>query len=545
MDTLTLDRGPRRSTGRLRRSEAMADATMNSIPTACRSLSLSEFAAYGLEQYIAKSPTLKQLSVQWNGLQAEQEPFHRPPSFATLSHLTELTVSMRNDVYGMCFAFLVQSCPSTLQSLILRGFGLRLEVEQPPAFSVRSLDLLEQHLPTLTRLQLSHSTVTIPGDSITCLSNLRSLSLAESEIYGDRELEITKLTNLTLLDLTGAICYQENLSMWGLDKFTAWPELKVMKATQCTLFHRCTKMCLDTMHEVHLDLGPDHCYGLSTLTMLHSPRRDDLCIGPTHVCLQNREGRDATNNIVGVSILVSLSLGLAIGFQANPEGEVSFDSFLNDLADLCPLTSLDIISGPSVSVSSQVLGIKLAHLAELSLSHLQVFAADLDLQLLSCLTRLTLEGLDLKRPLKAIKAPCMLQVLHFTGFSLLLHNFSHNLNALSSLTEVHIVLPSIERCSYMDSDWAPCIPQMPPTLQQFCFSDKRFAGSCREYNWSGSQGCLDLKWLRLSSNCLYPEHVKKCLKFLHGQCLYVQDFQLTGVDEFKLPYDYLDEVPAW
>ena len=534
VDTLKLDRAGRPSTSRLQRSDAVADATMDSIPTACRSLFLSEFATCGLEQYIAKAPTLEQLSVQWNGVQAEQETFHHLPSFATLSHLTELTVNMRNDFYGTSFADLVRSSPSTLQSMMLRGFGSAWEQEQPPAFSVRSLSVLEQHLPTLTRLELSDSTVTIPGDSITSLSNLRSLSLAESEIYVDGELEVTTLTNLTLLDLTGATCYWEDAWVEALDEFSAWPELKVMKAIQCNLFDRRTKMHLDTMREVHLD----DRYGLSTLDMLRPtlPLHIDL----SHFCLQNRkgcDGCDGTMSIVGVYV----SVGDATDFHASgdPEFEVPLDPFLNNLADLCPLTSLDIICRPGVSVSSQALGSKLANLAELSLLQLKIFAADLDLQLLSCLTKLTLEGVDWKRPLQAIKLPSMLQVLRFTGFSLLLDNFPHNLNTLSSLTEVTIVLPS--RCRYMESDWVPCIPQMPPTLQQFFFSDAQFEASSTEYNWSVLQGCRDLEWLRLSSDRFSPEHVKRCLHNL--QCLYVQDFLYTGVNGSRMPL--LDEVPAW
>ena len=79
-------------------SVAVAEAIISSIPTACRSLSLSEFTAYGLEQYIAKSPEVQELSLQWNGLHNGQGRFHSLPSFSALHQLTQLTVHMRNDV---------------------------------------------------------------------------------------------------------------------------------------------------------------------------------------------------------------------------------------------------------------------------------------------------------------------------------------------------------------------------------------------------------------------------------------------------------------
>ena len=74
IDSLTLSR---RATvtaqlGRyiVKQSDAVTIATVNSIPVACRALTLSEFAAYGIAQYFIKSPAIEQLSMQWNGIQA-------------------------------------------------------------------------------------------------------------------------------------------------------------------------------------------------------------------------------------------------------------------------------------------------------------------------------------------------------------------------------------------------------------------------------------------------------------------------------------------
>ena len=335
----------------------------------------------------------------------------------------------------------------------------------------------------------------------------------------DRELV---LTNLTLLDLSGATCYiyMEDEQAEALDKFTAWPKLQVLKATQCNVFHTCTKMHFDTVNEVHLD----HCYGMSTLGMVHSPLH--LHIEADQFSLQNRVG---CKTIVGVKLTAALTKD----FKApnDSEWKLPIDPFLSDLSDLCPLTSLNITYRDcGVSVSPQLLGNKLTQLAELSLSHLQAVAADLDLQLLSCLTRLALVCTDRKRALKAITAPCMLKVLYFTGFSLLLKDFSHNLNTLSSLTEVQVVLP--QRYCYIKSDWVPCIPQMPPGLQCFCLidhsSNSHVDPSHGECDWSGLQSCPDLEWLGLVSRWFSTAHVKRSLKNL--QCLHVHDSELFGLE---------------
>ena len=184
VDILKLDRAGKASTffPMPQRSQAVADATMNSIPTACRSLTVSELAAYSLEQYIAKSPTLEQLSLRWNGLRANQKSFHHLPTLATLRYLTKLTVNLLNDSCGTSFADVVQSSPSTLQSLVLHGYVPARHPEHPPSFSVRSLGLLEQHLPILTSLELCKSVITIQGESITCLTKLRSLRLPSCDL---------------------------------------------------------------------------------------------------------------------------------------------------------------------------------------------------------------------------------------------------------------------------------------------------------------------------------------------------------------------------
>ena len=242
----------------LQRSEAKAIATINSIPTACRSVCLSEFAAYGLDQYVARSPDVQKSSIQWNGVQPRQQRFHSLPSFAALHQLTDLTIHMRNDFSGVSFAPLAKSCPSTVQSLVLHGFAWSAYREESVALSVHALSLLENYLPALTTLELGHSVVT-PGEDITCLSKLKSLGFWKSTILVNDELEVSLLTNLTLLNLSKARCIWENILAPILDTFIAWPALQVLKADGCNLFGRRTNMDVTTVLEVHVD----HFYGVT------------------------------------------------------------------------------------------------------------------------------------------------------------------------------------------------------------------------------------------------------------------------------------------
>ncbi|KAL3144385.1 hypothetical protein ABBQ32_004139 [Trebouxia sp. C0010 RCD-2024] len=234
------------------RSNTVAEASIRSIPTACRSLSLNEFAAYGFEKYIAKCPEVQQLSLQWNGTRAGCNVVFPIPSFAALQQLTELTIHMRNDFDGDSFPCLIRSCPDSMESLILGGFGSAVEQEQPPLCAVRHLTLLEDHLPALTSLELSDCVITIPGEDITCLRKLRSLSLCRSEVYVDGQLEVTLLTKLTCLDLTEATCYWDDAWVEALDMFTAWPALAVLKIMGCNLFDIHTVMDASHVAEVHM-----------------------------------------------------------------------------------------------------------------------------------------------------------------------------------------------------------------------------------------------------------------------------------------------------
>ena len=139
-----------------------------------------------------------------------------------------------------------------MDSLILEGFGSRVEDQRPPVLAVHSLMLLEDNLPALTRVDLSFSVVRIPGNDITCLSTLESLGLCYSYIYVDGQLQISLLSNLTHLDLNGAIFLLEDAWVDALDAFTARPALAIFKLYSCNLFDMNTVMDVSTVGEVHV-----------------------------------------------------------------------------------------------------------------------------------------------------------------------------------------------------------------------------------------------------------------------------------------------------
>ena len=72
-------------------------------------MTLSEFCAHDLVQYVDKSTELEELSIQWNGLPYPTAPNTQTvPDLNALHSLTYLTMQMRNDVFGV---------PSTSQEL--------------------------------------------------------------------------------------------------------------------------------------------------------------------------------------------------------------------------------------------------------------------------------------------------------------------------------------------------------------------------------------------------------------------------------------------
>ena len=493
----------------IHRSDDQADATISSIPTACRSLSLSEFSAYGLEQYILKSPEVQQLMIQWNGVQAGHSSFHSLPSFAPLHQLTELTICMRNDLNGESFPSLVKSCPDTVENLILEGFGSPVEDEQPPVLAVHSMMLLEGHLPALTRLELTHSVVRIPGEDITCLSKLKTLSLCDSDIYVDGQLEVTLLTDLTQLDLSGATCYWEDAWVDALDAFTAWPSLAIFKSYNCNLFDMSTVMDVSTVREVHIG----------------------------HFCHFAQPGPDQEGHVHvhGASVLSYDSHRTAsiVDLTVDMPADTPFqETVLDYVAARCPLQSLSILPPPSGGEPLEFPESGFLYLRHLAIAGLYPSTHSVDLQSLLCLTSLELSHIEHRHkvPVKSILLPSKLEAFTYLGFSLFLGEIKHNLHELPSLTKVAF-----------KTDYAGChsprLPQLPLGLRHLVLAGALWCQP--DCDWSGLHGCPGLQHLTLANDQRLSGQLKQWVR--SARCLYVVD-QLA--DCVQLTVNMLSEFHA-
>lgn len=505
------------------RSDVVAEATIRSIPTACRSLCLSEFAAYGLEQYIGKSPEVQQLSVQWNGVKGGRKSFNLLPSFTALRQLTELTIHMRNDFDGDSFPTLVQGCPNSVESLLLEGFGLDVEEEQPPRCAVRSLTLLEDHLPALTRLELAGSVVLIPGEDITCLSKLRSLSLCRSEVYVDGQLEVTVLTKLTCLDLTETTCYWGDAWVDALDMFTAWPALAVLKALNCNLFDTHTVMDVSHVREVHMghfevyvEPGPDQ-QGHVHISGGHASRYDSM----------------RAASIVDLTVDIS--------------GDVQpIDPFLTYVAANFHLQSFSLQANDrAVFNANSFTGGSFSNLTHLAIIEAHPLTHTLHLQTLTCLTSLVLQNLDCLWEVKWIELPISLEAFTFVGVCLFVSGIRHNLHELPLLTNIvfEIYEGFWEDAVAWYSGPGPSVPHLPSNLCHLVLAGSAWCRS--DCDWSGLQACLHLQHLTLAAGQQVSGPLRQWVR--SALCLYVLDHvERTGPDRTNYcRWPQLDDVPGW
>ena len=513
---LTSDRGCDRTNEiyAIHRSDEVADATFSSIPTACRSLTLSEFSAYGVEQYIAKSPELQQLSIQWNGLQAGHSSFHELPSFAALHQLRQLTIHMRNDVFGTSFPSLVKSCPDTVESLILEDFGSRVEDQRPPVLAVPSLMSLDDNLPALTRLDLAFSVVRIPGNDITCLSTLKRLGLCYSDIYVDGQLQISLLTNLTHLDLNGAIFLWEDAWFDALDAFSAWPALAVFKLYSCNLFDTNTVMDVSTVGEVHV--------GHSVHPAQPTPHQVRV-----HACHIDSTFSYHSNRAASI-------VDLTVKLDHDPTA----DSLPGYVAAHCPLQTLILDRASALccrpSEPLELPGAGFSNLRHLAITRLYPVTHSVDLQSLLCLTNLELV-LDSCREssVKSIMLPFKLEVFSFLGCELFSGRMKHNLQDLPALTKIELEL------DFAGGDCI-CLPALPLSTRHLVLAGTDCTRLHRPViDWSGLYGCPDLQHLTLAAGQQMSEQLKMWVR--SARCLYVLDqsvdvFPLGKSPAARLPY---------
>lgn len=225
-------------------SQTLIQAPRNSmlgLNTACKELHLSEHLARHIGTGFTAPPQLQKFSLEWNGQWAMhpnmidgQQTFQvydsTFPVLTGITSLTELTIDMRNDTYGKHFYELMPRLPTSIQRLILRGFGSSIKCKIVPAHGTQlAAHMLLTSLTALTHLSLTKSLVSIVSDGITCLSSLQSLDLSSSQVCVDEQLELSQLTRLTCLDFTFTVCFCGDIRLEPLDIFQAWPNLKVPK----------------------------------------------------------------------------------------------------------------------------------------------------------------------------------------------------------------------------------------------------------------------------------------------------------------------------
>lgn len=507
----------------LDRSSTVSHATMDSLPTACTSLTLSEFCAHNLSQYVEKGPDLEQLSFQWNGLHyLPGSHKHQPvPDLIALRHLTDLTVQMRNDLRGDMFPALVKGCPDTLQSMTLQSFGSEVEDEQPPVHSMQSLHLLESHLTALTHLAITNSVVTIPGDDISCLSRLKSLSLHATEIYVDGQLDVTCLTNLTYLDLSEICCFWDDAWVEALDSFTSWPGLQVLKLVNGNLIDQQTDLDCSSVKELHLNY-PNRPLSFVEGQAVHAHTG-------VHQVLEKFTKPESPsqhgNAIVGLHITCDY-----------PE---DFDSVLQTVALFCPkLESLHVgtsratgfrFFGPPASLSLFSGGSATAvRLTSLSLH--QISCSQLDLKALSALTHLVVDQVDKEAQLAFVILPPGLEIFVFIGNSLFQAGIEHNLESLKQLSTLTL---GPEKGIFNLKPWSPVLPKLPVSLAHLSLEGQ---ASQDIVGWSELCACTGLERLTLGTGHCPVGELQVWIKSAQYVCVVdhyytVSDTRLPLVDD--------------
>ena len=530
----------------VQRSDLVAKTTMDSIPTACRSLTLSEFCAHDLGQYVGKCPGLKELSIQWNGLPFQNAHKTRTvPDLTALHSLTDLTVQMRNDVYGDMFPALVKSCPGSLQRLSLEGFGSDMAQQQapypePPQHSVRSLNLLECHLPALTHLSLTRCTITIPGEDITCLTKLKSLSLKSSDLY-IKQLAVETLTNLTYLDLSKASCYWEDPWAVPASSFTSWPGLEVLDLTLCNMVGWNTVLNVASVQELHIDLPTSS--DLSLPQQLHA-RIDGLREAERFTHTHQSQVGDA---------VVDLHIDVY-----HPDTMTE----LWQVIQSCPnVQSLHVVTHPVTMDSLAQFSEFRACTSQLTFLSLEGYTGSkIDLQALMCLTCLHVKQIGPHGLLECVKLPPGLAALTFIGSGLFQAGLEHNLHSLDHLSR--IVFGTKDLSGQYTADPSPSrlfhkyplpliIPQLPPSLIRLSFEGS--TGSELISDWSGLHACANLEHLTLSRQHWPTGYLQDWIRSAYH--LHVVDHEDDGVGMHKTRvYEgtfrgtrlhMLESVPDW
>lgn len=492
----------------IQRSDDVAQATMDSIPTACRALTLSEFCSHYLSHYVSKCPQLEQLTFECNSLQFDNTySIQMIPHLTLLNRLTELTVRMRNDILGITFNDLIQRCPDSLQSLNLHGFGYT-GAEDEQQFPVQSLHLLQHHLPALTQLHMTGSLLWIVED-ITCLSKLQSLTLAKSLVYVQETLEIELLTALTFLDLSDSLI--DGTGVGTLGTFTAWPSLRVLKIKGCSLFRSQTSMDFAMVQEAHVSSSLFYA-------------RVDVRTLQLHASLHQSIGSMPIWCLGCQSCIVSVKLSLS---QDSPQAA------LEELCMLPKLCHLDLyVADPQLNHLPQQAFKPVLPLQLTSLHVRGLACTNLDLHHLTCLISLNLSNIDTAGGLGYIAFPAGLQALTFVGSSLFGQAVRHNLLDLAGLVEVtlqpHFQSGNKLIGNFVES-WHPTLPRLPACVTHLTVHESIFGGlpCSHTWDWTALAYCLRLQHLTFS-NKQFLERSRKLQMIMRTlPCLLVVDYDFA------------------
>lgn len=229
------------------------------VPAECSSLTVDlQFEPF-IGKHIGLPANLQHLAVSYGGLPtsaSHHDPLKLLPNLGHMTQLKTLKVEAP-DVHRDALVNSLAKCPGTLTSCYIGGWGnygmnIRFypEVYQP----------VQEHLRRLTKLELHFCRVYTPKHSITCLEDLTSLSITNSEAELDF-VDVTKLTNLIYLDLTNTYSpghlydrsygSREDEQSWS--NFEAWPRLHVFKFAGCWLIDDSTIMDVATVAELYTD----------------------------------------------------------------------------------------------------------------------------------------------------------------------------------------------------------------------------------------------------------------------------------------------------
>ena len=209
---------------------------MQQIALICDHLDADEAFATELP-YIALQPAqLKKLTVSLLCPSTVTASWSVFPDIGNLTQLTALHVRFNKHTCAPFGSETLSRVPESLKDLKIQGYNWR---SVPPSIK----PLIQPCLAFLEILTIEECRVTFVGSSITCLGNLTSFSDVNN---------LDKLTKLTCLDLTKSIWLglsprtgnPSPLVSRPFASFTGWPDLKVLKAAGCNLFHPSTKLDL-------------------------------------------------------------------------------------------------------------------------------------------------------------------------------------------------------------------------------------------------------------------------------------------------------------